>query len=208
MLSKNNISIYSNDLPNDLAPFKSMAIDTEAMGLNYHRDRLCVVQIADDNGQIYVVKFDGHDYSAPNLKRILSDPKSLKIFHFARFDVAIIYKYLGILVENIYCTKIASKIARTYTDSHGLKELCRELLGIQISKTQQSSDWGNANLSADQIKYAATDVVNLHEIMHILDKMLSREQRTDLAVECFRFLPHRVLLDVRGWAETDIFAHH
>jgi ribonuclease D len=206
-MNKNSSSVFQNDLPNGIEFTEYLCIDSEAMGLNFHRDRLCLLQIADIKNNIYIVKFDGKDYRAPNLRRILSDEKLLKIFHFARFDVGIIYKYLDVLVKNIYCTKIASKLARTYTDSHGLKELCRELLGLQLSKVMQSSDWGSESLSDEQLKYAASDVLNLAQLKLKLDKMLIRESRYELAVECFKFLPHRAALDVRGWSELDIFAH-
>jgi len=207
MSNKNNINIFLNDLPDDLVLLGPISIDTEAMGLNINRDRLCLVQIADSNGKIFVVKFPVNSYKAPNLSKVLSDPSILKIFHFARFDVAMLYKYLNVTTENLYCTKIASRIARTYTDCHGLKDLCRELLGVTISKAQQSSDWGNAELSEEQIKYAAGDVVYLANLKKVLDKILVRENRLDLAHECFKFIAHRALLDIRGWADIDIFAH-
>ncbi len=172
-----------------------------------NRDRLCVVQVSTGDGSAYLVNFDKNNYAAPNLKRLFSNPKSTKIFHYARFDVAIIYKYLGIMLENIYCTKIASKIARTYTDFHGLKDLCRELLDVHLSKQQQSSYWGASELSTEQINYAASDVLYLHHLKQHLDKMLTREGRLDLAYKCFKFIPLRAELDILGWNEMDIFAY-
>ena len=207
MLNKNNITIYSDDLPEDLELTDSISIDCEAMGLNINRDRLCLLQIADIAGKVYVVKFNANSYKAPNLSKILANPSILKIFHFARFDVASIYRYLGVMTQNIYCTKIASKIARTYTDCHGLKDLCRDLLGVALNKAQQSSDWGSETLSNEQIKYAAGDVVYLLSLKKSLDIILARESRSELALGCFSFIPQRVLLDVRGWENLDIFAH-
>lgn len=183
-----------------------LAIDCEAMGLNYHRDRLCLLQLSNGNGEAYLVNFIADNYAAPNLKKLLSDHSKIKIFHFARFDVAIIKKYLDINLNNIYCTKIASKIARTYTDSHSLKDLCREFLGINISKQQQSSDWGG-ELNQEQINYSAIDVLYLHEIKLKLDLMLQRENRLNLAYECFKFINTRIQLDLMGWNNIDIFAH-
>ncbi len=177
------------------------------MGLKHARDRLCVVQLSNGDGDAHLVKFNGHDYSAANLKKLLTRPDTTKIFHFARFDVAVMKKYLGIDVEPIFCTKIASKLVRTYTDSHGLKELCRELVGVTMSKQQQSSDWGAAELSKEQIEYAASDVLHLHKIRDILRAMLVREGRLEMAEECFRFMSTRVALDLAGWDEFDIFAH-
>ena len=202
------IHLHINDLPPGLAFGDSVAIDSEAMGLQPHRDRLCVVQMSRGDGDCHMVHFPPPgDYSAPNLKAILGDPNLLKMFHFARFDVAILEHYLGVACKPVYCTKIASKLARTYTDRHGLKDLCRELLGIDMSKQQQSSDWGAAELTSEQQTYAASDVLHLHEIKTILDAMLVREGRTELAQACFDFLPHRARLDLIGWDEVDIFHH-
>ena len=202
------IHLHINDLPPGLTFGDSVAIDSEAMGLQPHRDRLCVVQMSRGDGDCHMVHFPPPgDYSAPNLKAILGDPNLLKMFHFARFDVAILEHYLGVTCKPVYCTKIASKLARTYTDRHGLKDLCRELLGIDMSKQQQSSDWGAAKLTPEQQAYAASDVLHLHEIKTILDAMLAREGRTELAQACFDFLPHRAWLDLIGWDEVDIFHH-
>ena len=202
------IHLHINDLPPGLAFGDNVAIDSEAMGLQPHRDRLCLVQMSRGDGDCHMVHFPPPgDYSAPNLKAILGDTSLLKMFHFARFDVAILEHYLGVTCKPVYCTKIASKLARTYTDRHGLKDLCRELLGIDISKQQQSSDWGAAELTPEQQAYAAADVLHLHEIKTILNAMLAREGRTELAQACFDFLPHRVRLDLIGWDEVDIFHH-
>ena len=202
------IHLHINDLPPGLAFGDSGAIDSEAMGLQPHRDRLCVVQVSRGDGDCHLVHFPPPgDYAAPNLKSILGDPQMLKMFHFARFDLAIIEHYLGVTCQPVYCTKIASKLVRTYTDRHGLKDLCRELLGIDMSKQQQSSDWGAAELTPEQQAYAASDVLHLHEIKTILDAMLAREGRTQLAQACFDFLPHRARLDLIGWEEVDIFHH-
>ena len=202
------IHLHINDLPPGLTFGDSVAIDSEAMGLQPHRDRLCVVQMSRGDGDCHMVHFPPPgDYSAPNLKAILGDPNMLKMFHFARFDVAILEHYLGVTCKPVYCTKIASKLARTYTDRHGLKDLCRELLGIDMSKQQQSSDWGAAELTPEQQAYAASDVLHLHKIKTILDAMLAREGRTELAQACFDFLPHRAWLDLIGWDEIDIFHH-
>ncbi|MEM7192733.1 MAG: ribonuclease D [Pseudomonadota bacterium] len=185
---------------------KAIAVDTETLGLNPHRDRLCLVQLSDGDGSAALVQISpGAD--APELKRLLSDESVLKIFHYARFDVAVLKHYLGVDTAPLYCTKIASKLARTYTDRHGLKDLCRELLGIEISKQQQSSDWGADTLSPEQLNYAASDVLYLHALKDRLDEMLVREGRAHLAKACFSFLPARTELDLAGWAELDIFAH-
>ncbi|MEE8172223.1 MAG: ribonuclease D [Alphaproteobacteria bacterium] len=202
------INLHINDLPPGLTFGDSVAMDSEAMGLQPHRDRLCVVQMSRGDGDCHLVHFPPPgDYSAPNLKTILGDPSVLKIFHFARFDLAVIEQYLGVSCQPVYCTKIASKLVRTFTDRHGLKDLCRDLLGVDISKQQQSSDWGSAQLTPEQQAYAASDVLHLHEIKNILDDMLAREGRTDLARACFEFLPHRARLDLAGWDEIDIFHH-
>ncbi len=208
MTTETKIFTYEQDLPGDFTLGSNlMAIDTETMGLNLHRDRLCLVQFSSGDGNAHLIRFEPNNYHCPNLKKLLSDPSITKIFHYARFDVACLYKFLDVMVEPVYCTKIASKLARTYTDRHGLKDLCRELLETSISKQQQSSYWGNTALSEDQKSYAAGDVLYLHEIKQKLDFMLQRENRTDLAQQCFKFLSTRVMLDLEGWPETDIFAH-
>lgn len=184
-----------------------LAIDTETMGLNLQRDRLCLLQISNGNGDAYLVNFINKNFDAPNLKKMLLDKTRCKIFHYARFDLAAIKKYLEIDLENIFCTKIASKLVRTYTDSHGLKDLCRELLAVQISKQQQSSYWGTTELTSDQQEYAAKDVLYLHQIRSILQKMLDTENRSEIAQHIFKFLPIRANLDLMGWNEIDIFTH-
>ncbi len=199
--------VHLNDLPDNIELHGDLAIDTETLGLKNDRDRLCVVQIADAKGKIHLVQFDGKSYDAPNLVAILKDPSRVKIFHFARFDIAVINHYLGVLIENVFCTKIASKFARTYTDSHGLKSLCAELLSVMISKQQQSSDWGKAHLSKQQVEYAASDVRHLHEIKELLEEMLIREGRFEMADACFKFLPQLAKIDAAGWGDVDIFAH-
>ncbi|WP_017443044.1 ribonuclease D [Rickettsia gravesii] len=201
------IKIYQNDLPNHFELEGDLAIDTETMGLNLHRDKLCLLQFSNGNGEAHLVHFTNQDYTAPNLKALLLDKTRCKIFHFARFDLASIKKYLSIDLENIFCTKISSKLVRTYTDSHGLKDLCRELLNINISKQQQSSYWGADNLSSEQKEYAAKDVLYLHQLKDILQKMLLKENRYELAQDIFRFLPTRANLDLTGWNEIDIFMH-
>ena len=199
--------LYKNDLPENVTFSNIVAIDTEAMGLNPSRDRLCLIQLYDGEGDCHLVQFDGFDYNSPNLQKILIDKSKIKIFHYARFDMAAIKHALGINLENIYCTKIASKIARTYTNSHGLKDICKELLDVEISKKKQSSDWGNISLSKEQITYAANDVVHLHNIRIKLNEILEREKRFELANACFDFLPTRVELDLKGWVDKDIFSH-
>ena len=200
--------LHIGDLPGDVfADATAVAVDSETMGLALGRDPLCVVQLSDGRGDAHLVQFDRSTYDAPNLKRVLTDPKILKIFHFGRFDIAMFHLHLGVMTAPVYCTKIASKLARTYTDRHGLKDVSRELLGVDMSKAQQSSDWGAAKLSDEQIAYAASDVLHLHALRDKLDAMLAREGRDGLARACFDFLPHRALLDVRGWEEVDIFAH-
>lgn len=184
-----------------------IAVDTEAMGLNNKRDRLCVVQVSDGGGDVHLVQFDKDSYAAPNLKKLLSDTSRVKIFHFARFDLSIMRQYLGLRLSNIYCTRTASRLARTYTDKHGYKDICKELLGADISKQQQSSDWGAASLSQEQVDYAASDVLHLHKLRAKLDEMLVREGRDELAQSCFQFLPWRAELDLAGWENDDIFAH-
>lgn len=202
----NKILHHKGDLPADIDLGNIIAVDTEAMGLNPVRDALCVVQISAGNGEAHVVQL-ARDYNCPNLKRLMADPDVLKIFHFARFDVAMMQKWLGITCTPIWCTKIASKLARTYTDRHGLKDVTREIVGISMDKSQQSSDWGAADLSDQQLQYAASDVLHLHEVRAGLLAMLEREGRVALAQACFDFLPVRAELDLKGWAENDIFAH-
>jgi ribonuclease D len=200
--------VHEGDLPADvLVGASSVAIDSETMGLRLGRDPLCVVQLSDGQGDAHVVLLDRATYDAPNLKRLLTDPAITKIFHYGRFDIAMFWLHLGVVTTPVYCTKIASKIARTYTDRHGLKDVTKELLGFDISKVQQSSDWGAAKLSDDQVAYAASDVLHLHALRARLDEMLVRERRDQLARACFEFLPHRALLDVAGWEDVDIFAH-
>ncbi len=200
--------VHEGDLPADaLASATAVAIDSETMGLRLGRDPLCVVQLSDGGGDAHVVKLNRETYDAPNLKRLLTDPAVVKIFHFGRFDIAMFWLHLGVVTAPVYCTKIASKLARTYTDRHGLKDVTRELLSVDLSKAQQSSDWGAAKLSDDQIAYAASDVLHLHALRERLDAMLVRERRDHLARACFEFLPHRALLDVAGWEDADIFAH-
>ncbi|WP_119677344.1 ribonuclease D [Indioceanicola profundi] len=201
------IDLHDGDLPDGLDLGPVVAIDTETMGLNPHRDRLCLVQLSSGDGRSHLVQLRKGQYDAPNLKRLLTDPGTLKLFHFARFDLAVMYKYLGVMCAPVYCTKIASKLTRTFTDRHGLKDLCKDMTGIELSKQQQSSDWGAEELTADQLKYAASDVLYLHEIKAKLDLVLAREGRTELAQACFDFLPTRALLDLGGWDEPDIFAH-
>jgi len=199
---------HEGDLPTDaLAGAAAVAVDSETMGLRLGRAPLCVVQLSDGGGDAHVVRLDRATYEAPNLKRLLADPRVLKIFHFGRFDIAMFWLHLGVVTQPVYCTKIASKLARTYTDRHGLKDLTRELMGIDLSKAQQSSDWGADRLSEDQLAYAASDVLHLHALRDRLDQMLARERRDHLARACFEFLPHRALLDVAGWEDVDIFAH-
>ena len=198
---------HEGDLPANVKFSGSIAVDTEAMGLSLHRDQLCVVQLSDGNGDAHVVRLDRNGFECPNLKALLSDKSVLKIFHFARFDVAMMQKWLGIECAPVFCTKIASKLSRTYTDRHGLKDVSRELVGVDMSKAQQSSDWGADKLSEAQLSYAASDVLHLHKIMDKLVEMLTREGRLELAQSCFDFLPTRARLDLEGWPDTDIFAH-
>ncbi len=201
------IKLYKGDLPDDIDFGNMVAVDTETMGLNPHRDKLCVVQLSAGDGDAVLVQLDRDTYHAPNLKRLLEDENVLKIFHYARFDMAVLKRWLGAEVKPVYCTKIASRLARTYTDRHGLKDLVREMLGIELSKQQQSSDWGTPVLSEAQKQYAAADVLYLHELKHRLDQMLAREGRLELAQKCFAFLPVRAELDLAGWEDEDIFAH-
>jgi ribonuclease D len=201
------IRLHRGDLP-DLSRYKdSVAIDTETMGLNPHRDRLCVVQMSNGDGTADVIQIPQGHSDAPNLKALLADANVTKIFHFARFDLAALYAAFGVMPQPVYCTKIASRLTRTYTDRHGLKDLVREVLNIDLSKQQQSSDWGSASLSEAQLAYAASDVLHLHGLRERLDAMLARENRTDLARACFDFLPTRARLDLGGWEAEDIFAH-
>ncbi|HWJ70329.1 MAG TPA: ribonuclease D [Sphingobium sp.] len=203
-----SVYLHEEDLPAGVLAPGAVAIDTETMGLITPRDRLCLVQISDGQGDEHLVRFSpGSRYEAPNLRAIIADPARLKLFHFGRFDIAALQHYLGVLTEPVYCTKIASRLVRTYTDRHGLKELVRELVGQEISKQQQSSDWGGPVLSEAQKDYAASDVRFLHRLKAELDIRLAREGRTALAQACFDFLPHRALLDLAGWPEVDIFAH-
>jgi ribonuclease D len=201
------IRMHRGDLP-DISGFKNaVAVDTEAMGLEPHRDRLCVVQVSAGDGSADLVQMPVGKTEAPNLKRLLTDTSILKIFHFARFDLAMLYNALGVMPAPVFCTRTASRLARTYTDKHGLKDLVRELLGVDLSKQQQSSDWGAATLTEAQLSYAASDVLYLHALKEKLEAMLIREGRADLAASCFRFLPDRARLDLAGWATEDIFAH-
>ena len=202
-----SIKLYRGDLPADFNPGTSVAIDTETLGLKPARDKLCLVQISTGDGNAVLVQMDRSKYDAPILKALLANPKVLKIFHFARFDVAVLKQYLDVDTAPLFCTKIASKLVRTYTDRHGLKELVRELLGIDLNKLQQSSDWGAHSLTDAQKAYAAEDVVYLHELKQRLEQMLEREGRTALARSCFEFLPTRTALDLLGWSEEDVFAH-
>jgi ribonuclease D len=200
--------LHDGDLPEGaLSGAASVAIDSETMGLRLGRDPLCVVQLSDGGGDAHIVRLARPGYDAPNLKRLLTDPSVLKLFHFGRFDIAMFLLYLGVVTTPVYCTKIASKIARTYTDRHGLRDVVKELLGVDLSKLQQSSDWGAAALSPEQLAYAACDVLHLHALKTRLDAMLEREGRAALAQACFDFLPHRARLDLAGWEDVDIFAH-
>ena len=201
------VRLHRGDLPNLNGYSGSVAVDTEAMGLDPNRDRLCVVQLSPGDGSADVVQIPAGQKDAPNLKRLLADPAILKIFHFARFDLGALFKTFGVMPTPVYCTKIASRLSRTYTDKHGLKDLVRELTGTDLSKQQQTSDWGIEQLSDAQIAYAASDVLHLHALKDKLDAMLAREGRTELAAACFRFLPDRVRLDLAGWGAEDIFAH-
>jgi ribonuclease D len=202
------VHFHEEDLPEGVLAAGPVAVDTEAMGLQPGRDRLCLVQISDGGGDEHLVRFGPQSrYEAPNLIAVLGDPNRLKLYHFARFDLAAMRAYLGVMAEPVYCTKTASRLVRTYTDRHGLKELIKELLQVDISKQQQTSDWGATELSDAQKDYAASDVRYLHQLKAKLDERLEREGRTGLAQACFDFLPHRALLDLAGWPEVDIFAH-
>lgn len=200
-------TLYKGDLPDDLDLGPIVAIDTETMGLNPHRDRLCVVQLSGGDGHAHIVQIAQDQTEAPNLVRLLTDPDRIKLFHFGRFDIAVLHHRFGVVTRPVYCTKIASRLVRTYTDRHGLKNLTQELLGKDLSKQQQSSDWGADVLTKAQIEYAASDVLYLHQIKSALDVMLEREGRTEIARACFDFLPTRCALDLAGWPEVDIFTH-
>ena len=201
------VHLHKGDLPADVKFNGPVAVDSETLGLSLVRDPLCLVQISDGGPEAHLVQLDRTSYDAPNLKRVLTDPGVLKLFHFARFDIAMLMRDLSIVCSPLYCTKIASKLVRTYTDRHGLKDLIKELLGRDISKDQQSSDWGASDLSDAQLAYAASDVLHLHALKEKLDAMLARESRVEIAQSCFDFLPTRAALDLAGWEETDIFAH-
>lgn len=201
------VHLHKGDLPADVTFNGAIAVDSETMGLSLIRDPLCLVQLSDGGGEAHLVQLDRNSYDAPNLKRVLADTGTLKLFHFARFDVAMFMRDLSVVCAPLYCTKIASKLVRTYTDRHGLKDLTKEVLGRDISKDQQSSDWGAPELSDAQLAYAASDVLHLHALKERLDAMLAREGRTEIAQACFDFLPTRAALDLAGWEETDIFAH-
>jgi ribonuclease D len=199
--------LHIGDIPSSVTFTGDIAVDTEAMGLINQRDRLCLVQLSDGSGDEHLVQFLPGQYHAPNLVKLLADPARVKLFHFARFDVAILLHYLGVVTAPIYCTKIASRLTRTFTDRHGFKDICRDLLGQEVSKQQQSSDWGQPTLTPEQQEYAASDVRYLHALREKLNVMLEREGRAELAQECFNFLPARAKLDLAGWPEIDIFAH-
>lgn len=201
------IHLHKNDLPAGIDFGSIVAMDTETMGLNPQRDRLCLVQLSDGKGDAHLVQFAKGQYNAPNLKALLVNNNVTKLFHFARFDMASMMAYLGVMTGPVYCTKIASRLARTFTDRHGLKDLTKDLLGVEVSKQQQSSDWGNGELSKEQLEYAASDVLHLHALKSKLDIMLQREGRKEVADACFAFLPVRAALDLAGWPEADIFAH-
>ena len=202
----NGITLHKGDLPADMDFGPVVAIDCEAMGLNLHRDHLTLVQLSSGDGTAHLVQL-GRDYDCPNLKSLLTDPKVIKIFHYGRYDIAMMLRWMGITCAPVWCTKIASKLARTYTDRHGLKDVAREVAGVELSKAQQSSDWGTAELSDAQMQYAASDVLYLHQIKAGLEAMLIREGRLEMAQACFDFLPMRARLDLSGWDEQDIFSH-
>jgi len=202
-----SVTLYHGDLPDGLDFGSSVAIDTETMGLITQRDRLCVVQLSSGDGNAHLVQFARNVYDAPNLRALLTNPDVLKLFHFGRFDIAALEFYLGVVTAPVYCTKIAAKLVRTFTDRHGLKDLCKELLGVELSKQQQSSDWGADHLTEEQQAYAGSDVLYLHQLKAKLDVMLAREGRAEIAQACFEFLPTRSKLDILGWPELDIFAH-
>ncbi len=201
------VELYQGDLPAGLDLGETVAVDTETLGLNPQRDRLCLVQLSSGDGNAHLVQLSNGNYDAPNLKRLFEDETVIKLFHFGRFDIAMIKRYLGVVCRPVYCTKIASKLSRTYTDRHGLKDLCTELIGVDLSKQQQQSDWGAAELTPEQLEYAASDVLYLHRLKQSLDERLAREGRAALAEACFEFLPHRAELDLAGWEDQDIFSH-
>jgi ribonuclease D len=202
------IHLHQGDLPDSVQFTGSVAVDTETMGLLPHRDRLCLVQLADNDGMCHLVQLNrDHDYNCPNLKKVLTDPNLIKIFHFARFDIAAIYQYLKIITQPIYCTKVASKLTRNYAPRHGLKNLLTEMLGVDISKQTRTSDWGSHDLSQEQLHYAATDVLYLHELKEKLDELLVRENRQEIAQACFEFLPTVALLDLLGYEDLNVFRH-
>ncbi len=203
-----NIELHQEDLPDGLDLGPSVAVDTETLGLNLNRDRLCLVQLSAGDGRAHLVQFGGGTYNAPRLTALLGDPGVEKLFHFARFDLGMLERHLGVVAAPLFCTRVASMLTRTYTDRHGLKDLCRELLGVEISKQQQSSDWGAPTLSPEQLAYAAADVLYLHALRKNLTEKLTRTRRLELAQETFAFLPTRAKLDLAGWADVDIFAHH
>lgn len=207
VMTLKSIELHRGDLPAGLDLGSTVAIDTETMGLDPNRDRLCLVQLSGGDGVCHIVQFAQDSYEAPNLAKLLTDAARTKIFHFARFDIAMMKRHMGVMCQPIFCTKVASRLTRTYTDRHGLKDICKELLGVDVNKQQQSSDWGAAELSQDQLHYAATDVLYLHALKDRLAEMLAREGRTELADACFRFLPARAELDLAGWAAEDIFSH-
>jgi len=201
------VELHQDDLPSGLDFGSAVAIDTETLGLNPLRDRLCLVQLSSGDGNAHLVQIAKGATDAPNLKKLLADPEILKLFHFARFDIAVLYHAFGVMAEPVYCTKITSRLTRTFTDRHGLKDLCKDLLSVDLSKQQQSSDWGAKTLTPEQLNYAASDVLHLHGLKEKLDEMLARENREDLARACFEFLPSRAKLDLGGWSEEDIFSH-
>jgi ribonuclease D len=201
------VTLHHGDLPADVTFGDTVAIDTETLGLKPHRDRLCLVQLSAGDGTVHLVKFKKDDYNAPNLQKLLADPKVTKLFHFGRFDIAIMQQYLGVTAAPVYCTKIASKLTRTFTNYHGLKNLCKDLLSVELDKQQQTTDWGADELTPEQMDYAASDVLYLHKLRDVLNGMLAREGRTEIAKACFDFLPSRAVLDLKGWEEEDIFAH-
>lgn len=199
--------LHKGDIPADLVFSGDVAVDTETMGLSPWRDRLCLVQLSGGDGNAHLVQFAKGQYAAPNLKKLLSDPKRVKLYHYARFDLMMLKHYLGVVAAPVYCTRTAARLVRTFSDKHGLKELCKELLSVEISKQQQCSDWGAENLTDEQINYASSDVLYLHRLRDVLNSVLAREGRAELAQACFDFLPHRAELDRQGWLDVDIFAH-
>ncbi len=201
------ITLHHGDIPGNLSFGTCVAVDTESMGLNWERDRLCLVQLSSGDGNAHLVQFAAEQYAAPNLKKLLTDPKATKLFHFARADLATLKYYLGVMPAPVYCTKIASVLVRTFSDRHGLKDLARDLIGLDMSKEQQTSDWGTETLTQDQMNYAASDVLHLHKLKTRLDDMLAREGRTQLAQDIMNFLPTRCELDLEGWRDVDVFSH-